>query len=233
MVQIYAYSSTTTTSIYSSRYVYCAIFVFDRFCSSHQLLHSLTKYVPGMYVVTWIQHNNNNNAHTYLCYRWTWFVSTIFLYFFVPCFLPGTRYRKCRTQQPWKISSGGKQIKQQKKIYTWNTHLVPITCVACFRFLFLASHPVPGMKNTAQWNIVPRASDGDWDWIALKILPSFGKSRDWIDGFGGRSFQSRTRERFLWNWVLVLHYSCIINEARPRERSDRGHFLPSGKKASL
>ena len=25
---------------------------------------------------------------------------------------------------------------------------------------------------------------------------------------------------------------CVYNEARPRERSDRGRFLPSGKKAS-
>ena len=58
-------------------------------------------------------------------------------YFFVPYFLPGIR-----TQQSWKNSSGGKQVKQQKITYTWNIHLVPITRmiysgVACFSSYFV------------------------------------------------------------------------------------------------
>ena len=33
-----------------------------------------------------------------------------------------------------------------------------------------------------------RSSVGGWDWTALKIMQSFGKSRDRIDGFDGQSF---------------------------------------------
>ena len=40
MVQTNAYNS-----IYLSRYVYSVSFVFLRLCRSHQLLHTLTKYV--------------------------------------------------------------------------------------------------------------------------------------------------------------------------------------------
>ena len=49
-------------------------------------------------------------AHTYpqyLCYRRTWFVSTVFLSSFETCFLPGTRYKKYCTsylqKQRWYI----------------------------------------------------------------------------------------------------------------------------------
>ena len=49
MVQIIAYNATTT--IFLCRYAYAIIFVFLRFCSSHQLLYTFTTYIRKYVVV--------------------------------------------------------------------------------------------------------------------------------------------------------------------------------------
>ena len=93
MVQRNAFNHTTSTNISLSPYVYSSIvFVF----------YTLAKYVN---VKTTTTRTKNN-------YR----------IFFVNYFLPGPR-----TQQSWKNWSGGKPVKQQRIINTWNIHLVSIT----------------------------------------------------------------------------------------------------------
>ena len=86
-------------------------------------------------------------------------MNLIFLYFFVPCFLPDTRYQVSKIQNTATMEDFLRRETNRRKhtpgIYTSR---VPITCTAYFRFSFLASYLVPGMKN-----IVPRTSDGDWD----------------------------------------------------------------------
>ena len=63
-------------------------------------------------------------------------------------------------------------------------------------YLFLFSPP--RMPRVDIFHVLVRTSVGDWDWIALKRSKSFGKSRDWIGGFDGRSFNLDWESKIGW-----------------------------------